>query len=260
MTKQNSNWLFILGGALILALGLFFMGFFIFRANTNQSQYGTTNSISVNGEGKASVKPDMLVVNVSLSEIASTTEWAQTQSNEKLQKLQTVLKDFAIPEANLKTTSVNVYPEYDWKDSWRTLLGYRSQHSLSINITWEDFGEVGWSLITAISKIGGVQVDGSYFDLKDRNAAMQVARENALKDARVKADQLAKASGMKIRKVLTINDNGSYYNGPTPMYAVKGMWTSAMEDMAVDQSNASIGLAPGETEVTVNVTVVYKIR
>jgi uncharacterized protein YggE len=50
------------------------MGFFLFRANSNQSQYVATNSISVNGEGKASVKPDMLVVNVSISELASTTE------------------------------------------------------------------------------------------------------------------------------------------------------------------------------------------
>lgn len=258
MDKQNTNWFFILGWALILALGLFFMGFFLFRANSNQSQYGSTNSISVNGEGKASVKPDMLVVNVSISELASTTEWAQTQSNEKLQKLKTLLTTFNIPDANLKTTSVNTYPEYDWKDSGRSLLGYRSQHSLSINITGENFGEIGGNLITEIAKIGWVNVDGSYFDLKDKNAAMQTARENALNDAKTKAEQLAKASGMKIKKVLTINDNGSYYNGVSPMYATKWMGNSA--EIAVDQSTSNVALAPGETEVTVNVTVVYKIR
>jgi uncharacterized protein YggE len=31
-------------------------------------------------------------------------------------------------------------------------------------------------------------------------------------------------------------------------------------EMAVDQSTSNVALAPGETEVTVNVTVVYKIR
>ncbi len=42
-----------------------------------------TNTISVMGEGKASVAPDMLVINVSISELASTTDLAQTQANEK---------------------------------------------------------------------------------------------------------------------------------------------------------------------------------
>lgn len=257
MAKQNSNWFFILGAALIVTIGLFFMGFFIFRANTNQSQYGVANSISVNGEGKTSVKPDMLTINVSISELADTTENAQAQSNEKLNALMNVLSGFAIPENSLKTTNVNVSPEYDWKDTGRTLLGYRSQHSLSINITGENFWEIGWDIVTEIAKIGGVNVDGSYFDLKDKDAAMQVAREDALMDARAKADQLAKASGMKIRKVLTINDNGSYYNSPRPMYDMKA--ETAVAGMG-DSVNNFQSLSAGETEVTANVTVVYKIR
>ena len=49
--------------------------------------------------------------------------------------------------------------------------------------------------------------------LKDKNTALAGAREVALQDARAKAEQLAKASGGKLGKVLTITDN-TYYSMP----------------------------------------------
>lgn len=172
------------------------------------------NSISVMGEGKTMVKPDMLVVNLSVSELADTTELAQTQSNEKVNKVRELLSGLNIPENSLKTTSVNVSPEYDWSEpSGRKLLGYRSRHSMSITLSGEKFGKIGGQIITDVSKIGGVNVDGTYFDLKDKNTALAGARDIALEDAKTKAEQLAKASGGKLGKVITITDN-TYYNMP----------------------------------------------
>jgi uncharacterized protein YggE len=51
---------------------------------------------------------------------------------------------------------------------------------------------------------------------------LATARGEALEDAKQKAEQLAKASGGKLGKVLTIQDN-SYYNSPRPMYDMKVM-------------------------------------
>ncbi|MFA7298790.1 MAG: SIMPL domain-containing protein [Candidatus Absconditabacterales bacterium] len=257
MNKQNSNGFFILGGALILAIGLFFVGFFMFKSNMAQSPYGMANSISVMGEGKASVTPDMLVINVSISELAATTELAQTQANEKINKLKEILKAAEIADKDIKTANVNVYPEYDRSDaSGRKLLGYRAQQTLTINVSGENFGEKGGNIVTQISTIGGVNVDNTYFDLKDRNIAMQGAREKALADARAKAEQLAKASGVRLGKPITITDN-SYSNMPGPIYYAKA---EGMGGVAMDTATVSNPLSPGETEVTVNVNVVYKIR
>ncbi len=222
-----------------------------------QSPYGMANSITVNGEGKASVKPDMLVVNLSVSELAATTELAQTQADEKMNKIKELLSGYAIPESNIKTTSVNVYPEYDWSDaSGRKLLWYRAQNSLSINVTWENFGDIGGKIVADVATIWGVNVDGTYFDLKDKNAALSGARQKALDDAKAKAEQLATASGRRLGKVLNITDN-SYYNIPGPIYYAKaeGMWA-----VAADTATTNTSLSPGETEVTVNVNVVYRIK
>lgn len=234
------------------------MGFFMFRANTNQSPYGIANSITVNGEGKASVKPDVLIINVSVSELAATTQLAQEQTTKKITKLQEVLSWLNIPEKNVKTTNVNTYEEFDRSNpNGRKSLGFRSQNNLSITVTGENFGEIGTTIMSEIAKIGGINIDGSYFDLKDKNTALAGAREIALADARSKAEQLVKASGGKLGKVLTITDN-TYYSIPGPMYYAKaeGMGGVAM-DSATSVSNT---LSPGETEVTVNVNVVYKIK
>jgi hypothetical protein len=114
---------------------------FINANKANQStNYGMTNTISVMGEGKASVAPDMLVINVSISELAATTDVAQTQAKEKVNKLKDLLKKNEILDKNIKTTNVNVYPEYDRSNAnGRKLLGYRSQQSISINVTGANF-------------------------------------------------------------------------------------------------------------------------
>jgi len=256
LKKPINNWFFILGWALILAIGLFFLGYFIFKGNMSQSPYGMANSISVMWEGKANVTPDMLVINISVSEIADTTEQAQLQSNEKINKVREILKSMDIPEKDLKSTSVNVSPEYDRQDTWRKMLGYRAWHNLSITVSGEQFGEKWGDAITKISKVWWVNIDNTYFDLKDRNAALAWAREKALEDARTKAQQLAKASGGKLGKVLTITDN-TYYNIPWPMYYARSE-SKGMGD--VDAAVSSQPLSPGETEVIVNVNVVYKIK
>ncbi len=257
MQKQTINWLFLLGAALLLSLTMFFVGNAMVQSNNNnqQSAMGITNTISVMGEWKASVSPDMLVINVSISELAATTELAQTQTNDKVAKLKEILKNSEIDDKDIKTTNVNAYPEYDRSDTnGRKLLGYRTQQSLSINVSWEKFWEKWGNIVTQISKIGGVNVDNTYFDLKDKNTAYAGAREKAFTDAKAKAEQLAKASGVTLGKPVMITDN-SYSNVPGPIYYAKdqvmGMWSEA---------STSNSLSPGETEVTINVNVMYQIK
>lgn len=114
-----------MGAALLLSLTVFFVGNSMIQSNKANlsTNYGMTNTISVMGEGKASVAPDMLVINISVSELAASTELAQTQANEKVNKVKEILKAADIADKDIKTTNVNAYPEYDRSDaSGRKLL------------------------------------------------------------------------------------------------------------------------------------------
>jgi uncharacterized protein YggE len=99
-------------------------------------------------------------------------------------------------------------------------------------------------------------VDNTYFDLKDKNAAYQAARDTALADAKTKAEQLAKASGVTLGKPVMITDN-TYSNVPGPIYYNKAQGMGATADTA---TTASTPLSAGQTEVTINVNVMYEIK
>ncbi len=258
MQKQTINWLFLLWAALILALTTFFVGNAMVQSNKNnqQSSQGITNTISVMGEGKASVAPDMLVINVSISELAATTELAQKQANQKVTKVNDILNAASIAQKDIQTASVNVYPEYDRSDaSWRKLLWYRATQSITIKVSWDNFWQKGADIVDKIWAIGAVNVDNTYFDLKDKNASMQWARDNAFADAKAKAEQLAKAGGVMLGKPVMITDNNiSYTPGPI-MYdkANMAVWSTT-------NAPSTPALSPGQTEVTVDVQVVYEIK
>ena len=258
MQKQTINWLFLLGAALILAITTFFVGNALIRSNkeNQQTSQGITNTISVMGEGKDYVSPDTLVISVSISELAATTKDAQTQANQKVVKVNDILSAAGIAQKDIQTTNVNVYPEYDRSNaSGRKLLWYRAQQSITIKVSGDNFWQKGADIVDKISAIGGVNVDNTYFDLKDKNASMQWARDKAFADAKAKAEQLAKAGGVTLGKPVMITDNNiSYTPGPI-MYA--------KADMAVwggTNAASTPALSPGQTEVTVDVQVVYEIK
>ena len=136
-------------------------------------------------------------------------------------------------------------------------MGYRSQQTMTIKVYGKDFWQKGADIVDAISKVWGVNVNNTYFDLKDKNVAMQWAREKAFADAKAKAAQLAQAGGVALGKPVMITDNNISYT-PGPIYYAKNeaMGATAMADTA-----ASVpGYSAGETEVTVNINVVYEIK
>lgn len=258
MSKQTINWLFLLGAALILSLTTFFVGNALVRSNKENQQTAQwiTNTISVMGEGKDYVTPDEFVISVSISELAKTTKEAQIQANEKISKTNDILKKYEIAQKDIQTANVSVYPEYNRTEkSGQVLMGYRATTTMTIKVYGKDFWQKGADIVNAIADVWGVNVNNTYFDLKDKNLAMQGAREKAFTDAKAKAAQLAKAWGVTLGKPVMISDNNISYT-PGPIYYAKAEAAVGMGDSA-----ASVpGYSAGETEVTVNISVVYEIK
>lgn len=258
----------MLVSAIILAAVFLFVGLSLTGSlkNNQQTSQGITNTISVVGEGKASVAPDTLEINVSVSEVGKTTALAQKAANDKITKIGDILKAKGISADSIQTTNVSVYPEYAQTTTpvapsanaativQSQIVGYRSQQSLNIKITGADFATKGGEVVDAISVIGGVNIDNTYFTLKDQTAAMKGAREKAFADAKAKAQQLASIGGVTLGKPVMISDNAVVSYQPIPYYNMKT--AGAVADSAV--SNAP--LSPGQSDVTMNVNVVFEIK
>ena len=129
-----------------------------------------------------------------------------------------------------------------------TNLPYAAE-SVSTSVRQRKLGEFGKVIDTLVSA-GANQVNGPNFQIDEPEAALDEARVEAIKKARARANLYARASGLKVVRILSISENGSYSPRPKVMYARSAM--------AEDVSSAP-PVEAGEMEVQANVTVMFEL-
>ena len=254
MQKEKMISLAIICGTIIVAsFMLTKVNFYIQGWNTNNA---IENTISVQWDGKVSVTPDILALNINIEETKSTTAEAQKEVNKKVNQIKEIIKNYKIKNSDVQSKNINVYPEYDYKDTWRKLLWYKANHQLEIKIKSANLENewVGGKLIDEISNIWWVIINNISYDIEDKTPYYTQARELAMEKANQKAKELAKVAGVKLLKPISISESiDTYY--PTPMYRnnyAMDMWMWAKEE------SAEVSL--WELEINLNINVLYWIQ
>ena len=222
--------------ALALALGL--VAYSALPANAADN----SKHITVTGVGTSTVTPDAVRFFASVSALAKSNKEALASASKSATAVRGALRDNGIAAKDIKTSSLTVYPEYNYtQDRGQELLGYRATQSFTVVIRKADNAGV---VIDAAVSAGGdlLQVNGIAPFLLNGAAATEKAREAAVADARARANSYAKYLGASLGRVISLTEvNVPVYNFPI---MAKG---AAAEDAT------QIDL--GETEVTVTVTV-----
>lgn len=208
-------------------------------------------AVYVSGTATMKVQPDVAYVQLGVITREATAEKANEANRIKMDAVRKALAPYQLKDEEIKTIRFSTYPEYSYKDDERKLIGYQVQHILEIKV--RDLQKIG-AILDAVHAAGVNEVDSIYFDTeKDAEYELQVLSE-AMKNARVKADTIAKALNGKVVGVqsVTYNSPGS---GPiiTPMYK-----EGAMMEMAADAVQTAI--APGEMEIRSDVQVIYQVK
>jgi uncharacterized protein YggE len=227
--------------ALVLALGL--VAYNALPANAAEN----SRHITVTGVGTSSVTPDAVRFFASVSAIAKSNKEALASASKSATAVRGALRDNGIATKDIKTSSLTVYPEYNYtQDRGQELLGYRATQSFTVVIRKADNAGV---VIDAAVTAGGnaIQINGIAPFLLNGAAATEQAREAAVADARARANSYAKYLGASLGRVIWLTEvNAPVYNFPI---MAKG---AAAEDAT------QIDL--GETEVTVTVNVRWAIN
>jgi len=100
---------------------------------------------------------------------------------------------------------------------------------------------------------GANQINGPTFDIEDKDVVLDEARTKALAKARARAEGYAKRLGLRVSRVISIDETGGR-GAPIPVYAR----TAAVEQAAA--ANASAPIAPGENVLSLGLNVVYELR
>lgn len=210
----------------------------ISSVNAAASPGGLTRGITVTGVGQVKVRPDQALVSTGVQTRAQTAKEAQTVNNQQMQAVLTAIKGLNIPDANIQTSGISLYPVTDQD---RNVTGYNASNQVTVRV--ENIDEAGTVLDAAI-KAGANQIGSVQFTLKNEAQARSQALTDATKDAQAKADTLAKALGVQVTGIEAVAEasTSGEYVGPR---------------VAASAAAGSVPIEAGEITVTAQVTIVY---
>ncbi len=209
--------------------------------------------LTVSGQGNVKVKPDKMEVTLGVVTEDKSSQAASRANAEAAQKVQAAVKKAGIAEKDVQTVNYSVSPVYSdaiptppgVKQQPPHITGYRVYNQVRIVV--RDLAKMS-DVLDGATAAGSNTIEGISLGLEDQKAAEGLALENAVLDARRKADRLAKAAGTSILNILELSDNTGYER-PRMMTLSRRM----------DAGGAATPIAPGELTITANVTIIYGI-
>ena len=215
-----------------------------------QTSVEKQSTFDVTGEGSATAIPNVAQVNLGITINKPSVSAAQEEANQVINSITKSLKDNGVKDENIKTQNYSVNPQYDFRNSGRTLIGYTVSANLRVKIT--DFAKLNQAIDSAVS-LGANQVGGITFTLSDqsREQAEEQARIEAVAKAKQKAQSLSRAAGVKLGRIVNIQENA--FRQPPPIFR-------SLEATAIDEGpdREPTQIQPGSTEVNLTVTLSYE--
>ena len=236
----------------VLAIYFGFLIYFGYKALPENNIYPET--VSILGEGKATISPDIAAVDLGITTEGSKVENIVQENTNAMNKLLADIKALGIADKDVKTKSYSLQPRYEYDENGkRTSKGYTLSQSIEVKI--RDFAKIGNVLETAAND-GATNVSDLQFTIDDMEKARAQAREKAISQAKEKAKAIASQTGIKLKKITSVyEDTGSCgtYGCPYAEGMGAGMTAKAVSDIAPT-------IQSGEQEVTIRITLNYRTK
>ena len=207
-----------------------------------------TPTLSMNGVGVARVAPDTAEVTLGVTTEAKDAAKAHAENAAQASRVRDAVKALGIADRDIQTAHYDFSPVYDVRDNGRSVTtGYTVTNAVVVRV--RDLNNVGKVIDTALAN-GANRVDSLEFSASDTDEAKNIALADAARDARSKADAVARALGVHVVRVLTIHADARSY---TPRNFMPMM-------MAKEAYDAGTPISAGELSVEASVNVTYGIE
>ncbi|WP_396154027.1 SIMPL domain-containing protein [Flavobacterium sp.] len=221
---------------------------FISMVGMSQEQTKFTPQISISGEGKILVTPDIALIQLGVQNNGKDPKEVKQLNDVTIDKVIAYIKKIGISVTDYQTTQLSLYKNYDFEKK-----KYSYQANQTISVTLKDISKYNAFMMdvmeTGINVINGVEFKSSKMELFESQA-----RKKAILNAKKKAeDYVSVLPGQKVGKAISISDN-SQTNYPQPVFMAKGM----MADSEATQPKET--LAIGEIEIVSNVLVSFVLE
>jgi uncharacterized protein len=204
------------------------------------------SSIRVTADAKVTAKPDRVQIDVGVTTHAASSQEAAAQNARQVEAVLGAVRKAVGAGAVLKTVSYTLNPNYRYPKGGGepTLDGYTANNIVQVQL--DDLAKIG-PVIDAATAAGANRVQGIQFTLRDQDAVRaQALREAALK-ARADAEVLAAALGLKIVRVLSVEESSPR------------MVPVLMGGMRANAAAAATPVEPGTLDVNADVTLSVEV-
>ncbi|NYV73436.1 SIMPL domain-containing protein [Streptomyces sp. UH6] len=177
---------------------------------TDQSSSGQPSSghprVAVRGESHLEVDPE--VARITLTVTARGTDRRDAIANLTLRNNTALelVRSYGDAVAHVETGSLSVTPELSQRGRGERIRAYGGRVTLSAEIT--DFTVLG-ELTTRLADLDHTRVSGPYWSLRTNSPAHRRARQEAVRQAVVRAREYAEALGTTLTGVVDIADIGA---------------------------------------------------
>ena len=213
----------------------------------------TERSITVQGQGTVSAKPDIATLSLGVQTIGATAQEALALNSEQMTAVIAALLEAGIAEDDIQTAGLNLYPVYDNQrvepGGTREVIGYRATNNVSITV--HDIAMGGTVLDTAV-RAGANVASGIQFGLSDMDAIIDDALVASVRDAQAKAQTIADALGVKVGQPLVVTQE--YIERP------RGNVYLERAEAAFDSGGFAPPVQGGTVSVTAHIRVTFAIE
>ena len=200
--------------------------------------------ISTTGEATVSVAPDLAQIDGGVTSEAKTAREASDANNAAMGKVLLALKSAGIEEKDFQTSRLSLQPQSaPNRPGPSTIVGYRASNRVTVRL--REVAKLA-NVIDTMVGAGANDIGGINFMVSQASKLLDEAREQAIADARRKAEIYAKAAGVTLGAPLSISEEGA--PGPMP-------YRKMVAGMA-----ASAPVAQGEETLRIAVSVSWAIK
>ncbi len=251
-TENYKSWFWLLLDVALGVLILIWLFAGLPAALKFRDSLSSASTIGVTSEGKTTVSPDIAEVSFSVVSRGRNPQELADANNRKMSAVIDNIKSQGVADKDIKTTGYDLSPDYQYdRNTQRSFItGYTLTQTVHVKI--RDLAKVA-DILAGVTPLGVNQIGGIIFKVDNEDAALAAARADAIGKAKAKAQEMARASGASLGRLLSVSEFG----GVQPFYYDKS--ALGMGGMGAAPV-AAPSIQPGTQDVTVNVSLTYELR
>jgi uncharacterized protein YggE len=205
--------------------------------------------LDVTATGRTVRTPDLATIDAGVVTQAPTAAAALRDNAARMTGVLAALKKAGVESRDIATSTVRLNPQYRYQDNQPpAITGYQATNTVTVK--FRDIAKAG-GILDALVAEGANQIDGPNLSLANPDAALDEARTDAVARARARAELYARAAGLSVSRIVSIDENGENAGAPPPRPMM-----FARAEVAAPKTQ----IEPGETDVTVTLSVRFLLK